>query len=67
MSNLAEEIDNFAELLMCNHLLSSVMIVCNEIVEEGSSVCFAKRGNTYEHIGLAEEIKHRMMNDNMGG
>lgn len=61
MKEVSEEIENLTELLMDNYLLSSVVIIANEKVEEGTQICVSRKGNAFEHIGMLEDVKTKLV------
>lgn len=61
MLDVSEEIEKLSELLMDNYLLSSVVIIANEKVEDATQICVSRKGNAFEHIGMLEDIKHKIL------
>lgn len=62
MKSVEDEIENLVDLLMDNYLLSSVIIIANEKREGSVQICVSRKGNAYEHIGMLEDIKHKLIN-----
>jgi hypothetical protein len=58
-----EEINKLCDMLRDNYCLTSVIILANEEVEEGTQICASYKGNHYEHIGMIESFKKHLMDD----
>jgi hypothetical protein len=58
---LSDEIEKLTDLLMDNYLLSSVIIIANDKVKDGTQISVSRRGNAFEHIGMLEDIKMKLL------
>ncbi len=63
MKTVEEEIEKLSELLIDNYLLSSAIILATEKTADGTQLCVSSKGNGYEHIGMLEDYKHKLIND----